>query len=66
MVFKIASALRNSGFIAEIDLDGKSADWTLEVKNDGTLSLTNKAKSRRTEVRSVPEVIRFLEVQRAA
>ncbi len=66
VVFKIASALRNSGFIAEIDLDGKSADWTLEVKNDGTLSLTNKAKSRRTEVRSVPEVIRFLEVQRAA
>ena len=66
VVFKIASALRKSGFIAEIDLDGKSADWTLEVKNDGTLSLTNKAKSRRTEVRSVPEVIRFLEVQRAA
>jgi histidyl-tRNA synthetase len=65
-VFKIADALRKSGFIAEIDLDGKAADWTLEVKNDGTLSLINKAKSRKTDVRSVLEVIRFLEVQRAA
>ncbi|OGO17268.1 MAG: hypothetical protein A2Z15_03655 [Chloroflexi bacterium RBG_16_50_11] len=63
--FKIADALRRSGYIAEIDLDGQKADWTLEVKGAASLTLIDKAKSKKTVVRSVDEVIKLLEAKSA-
>ncbi len=59
--FNIADALRNAGFIAEIDLDGREADWTLEVKSAAAMTLINKTKSQKTIVRSVDSLIKFLE-----
>jgi histidyl-tRNA synthetase len=64
--FKIADALRQTGYIAELDLDGKAADWTLEVKRGGILTLTDKAKSKKIDVKSINEVIRLLEAKSAA
>ena len=59
--FKIADALRQAGCIAEIDLDGRDADWILEVKSASAMTLINKAKSQRTDVRSVDMVLKLLE-----
>jgi histidyl-tRNA synthetase len=64
--FKVADALRQAGYIAELDLDGKSADFTLEVKDGGALTLIDKTKSKKTDARSVVEVIRLLEAKGAA
>lgn len=58
--FKIAGALRNTGFIAEIDLDGRKATWTLEVRNATAMTLIDKVMSKKTTVRSVSEVIKLL------
>ena len=64
--FKIADALRKAGCVAEIDLDGKEADWILEVRNKApVLTLVNKAKSIRIEAKSVDEVVKYLEGQGA-
>jgi histidyl-tRNA synthetase len=61
--FKIASALRNAGFIAEIDLDGRKAAWTLEIKSSTAMTLIEKAKSKSFSVRSVGKVIKLLEAK---
>ena len=63
--FKIADALRDAGFIAELDLDGREAGWTIEVKSGAVLALIDKAKSKKISVRSVDEVIKLLEVKGA-
>jgi histidyl-tRNA synthetase len=65
-VFKIADALRQAGYIAEISLDEQEADLTLEVKGSGVLTLIDKIKSKKTELRSVDEVIKLLEAKGAA
>ncbi|OGN99284.1 MAG: hypothetical protein A2Y58_04485 [Chloroflexi bacterium RBG_13_51_52] len=59
--FIIADALRNAGFIAEIDLDGREAGWILEVKSAAAMAFIDKVKSKKTSVRSVDEVIKLLE-----
>jgi histidyl-tRNA synthetase len=59
--FKIADTLHQAGYIAEIDLDGRDADWILEVKSAVTMTLINKAKSQKTDVRSVGMVLKLLE-----
>jgi histidyl-tRNA synthetase len=58
--FRIADALRQSGCIAEIDLDGRDAEWTLEVKSASSMTLFNKAKKRKTAVGSVDAVLKLL------
>jgi histidyl-tRNA synthetase len=63
--FKVASALREAGYIAELDLDGQSADWTLEVKSGRQLTLIDKTR-KKIDVQSVAEVIKLLEVKGAA
>ena len=64
-IFKTADALRQAGYIAELDLDGQKAEWTLEVKSDGALTLINKAK-KKTDAKSVGEVIKLLGAQNAS
>jgi histidyl-tRNA synthetase len=64
--FKIADALRQAGFIAEINLDEQKANLTLEIKSSGTLTLVDKAKSKKTDANSVGEVIKLLEAQGGA
>ncbi len=61
--FKTADALRRAGYIAEFDLDGKTADYVLEVKGGGVLTLTDKAKAKKTDIKSITEVIKLLEAQ---
>jgi histidyl-tRNA synthetase len=61
--FKIADALRRAGCIAEIDLDGREADWTLEVKNAGAMTLANRRRKQKTAVSSVDAVLKLLEVK---
>jgi len=63
--FNIADSLRKAGYIAEIDLDGKEAAWTIEIKSGGALTLVNKAKSTRTEKQSVEDILKQLEGQGA-
>ena len=58
--FKVADALRQVGCIAEIDLDGRKADWTLEVKSVGNMTLINRVKKSRTAVGSVDAVLKLL------
>jgi histidyl-tRNA synthetase len=61
--FKAAESLRQAGYIAEIDIDGRGAGWTLKVKSGGALTLVNQAKSEMIEVPSVSEVLKYLEGQ---
>ncbi len=61
--FRVADALRRAGCIAEIDLDGRDAEWTLEVKNDSSMTLLNKVKKQKTAVRSVDAVLKLLEAK---
>jgi histidyl-tRNA synthetase len=63
--FKIADALRQACYIAELDLDGQAAAWTLEVKSGGVLTLVDKAKSKKTDAQTVDEVIKLLEAKSA-
>lgn len=65
-IFKTADALREAGYIAELDLDGQKADWTLEVKSGGALTLVDKAKSKKTDVKSINEVLKLLEAKGAS
>lgn len=58
--FKVADALRKGGCIAEIDLDGREADWTLEVKNAKAMTLSNRAKKQKTAVPSVDAVLKIV------
>ncbi|MDD5338896.1 MAG: ATP phosphoribosyltransferase regulatory subunit [Dehalococcoidales bacterium] len=64
-MFDTAAALRQAGFIAELDLDGKSADWTLEVKGSGALTLTDKA-GKKTDYQSIEQVVKLLEAKSAS
>jgi len=64
--FKIAAALRQAGYIAEISLDEQKAGLTVKIKGGGALTLIDKAKSRKTDLRSVDEVIKLLEAKGAA
>ncbi len=59
--FRIANALRQAGYIAEIDLDGYKADWMLEIKSASAMTLVNKAQNKKTAVSSVEAVIKLLE-----
>ncbi len=62
--FNAAASLRNTGFVAEIDLDGQKADWVLEIKGKTPVyTLINKAKSIKQDVKDVKEAIKFLEGQ---
>jgi histidyl-tRNA synthetase len=63
--FKVADALRRAGYIAELDLDGREAAYILEVKSATLLTLMDKAKSKKTDARSVEEVIKLLEAKGA-
>jgi histidyl-tRNA synthetase len=63
--FKIADALRQAGYIVELDLDGQKADFTVEVKGSEALTLIDKTK-KRTDLSSVDEVIKLLEVKGAS
>jgi histidyl-tRNA synthetase len=58
--FKIADALRQAGCIAEIDLDGREAEWMLEVKSATTMTLLNKVKKQKFAVGSVDAVLKLL------
>ena len=60
--FNVADILRAAGYVAELDLDGQTADWTLEVKGGGALVLTNKAR-KKTDMKSIEEVIKLLEAK---
>jgi histidyl-tRNA synthetase len=62
--FKIADTLRQAGYIVEIDLDGQQADWIIEVKNGGLLTL--KYKTKRIEATSVEAILKELEGQGGA
>ncbi|OGN94959.1 MAG: hypothetical protein A2Y89_06800 [Chloroflexi bacterium RBG_13_51_18] len=62
--FKAADALRQSGYIAELDLDGQKAEWTLEVKSAASMVLIDKA-SKKTAVRTIDEVVKILEAKGA-
>jgi histidyl-tRNA synthetase len=61
--FKAAEALRKAGYTAEIDLDGQNADWELEVKSSGALTLNDKTGVKKTGVSSINEVLKLLEAQ---
>jgi histidyl-tRNA synthetase len=60
--FKAADNLRQSGFNAEIYLDGQKADWVLEVKDKAPVyTIISKDKSKRMETGSLKEVVKLLE-----
>ena len=63
--FKIASSLREVGYIAEFDLNGgKLGDfrWIIEVRSrPPLLSLVDTLKSGRTDVSSIKDVLKLLE-----
>jgi histidyl-tRNA synthetase len=62
--FKIADRLRQAGYIAELDLDGREARWIVEVKSGmPPFALVDKAKSRKTNARSIDEVLKLLEAE---
>jgi len=64
-IFKTADALRQAGYIAELDLDGQKADWTLEVKSGGALTLIDKTR-KKTDINSIKDVIKLLEAKGAS
>jgi histidyl-tRNA synthetase len=64
--FQIAARLRKAGYIAELDFDGRQADWTLEIKSGGALALVGKASSKKTGAKSIDEVLKYLEGQGGA
>ncbi|MFA5308608.1 MAG: ATP phosphoribosyltransferase regulatory subunit [Dehalococcoidales bacterium] len=59
--FNAAAGLRKAGFIAELDLDGRPADWTLEVKSGGALTLVNKAESVKSKIENINAAVALLE-----
>ncbi len=64
--FDAASRLREAGYIAELELGRRDADyrWTLEVKPKSFV-LTDKTKSRKTEAKTINEILKSLERQDA-
>ena len=63
-LYKAAAALRNAGFIAEIDLDGGKYDLILEIMSDKTMTLIDGSKQ--TPVNTVADVIKLLEAKGGA
>ena len=62
--FAAAEGLRQAGFVAEIDLDGRKSDYVLEVKSKSpAFTLVNKDKASKTVVQTINEVIRLLKEQ---
>jgi histidyl-tRNA synthetase len=67
-VFELADRLRQAGYIAEIDLDGKkvnAARWTIEVGNK-TPAFILIIKSGRVNFDSIDELLKRLEAEGAA
>jgi histidyl-tRNA synthetase len=60
--FSAAAALRKAGFVAEIELDCKKADWILEIKGKAPEYVLS-SKSNKTTARSITEVIKAIKVQ---
>jgi histidyl-tRNA synthetase len=60
--FEAAAALREAGYIAELDLDGgnPAPRWTLEV-GPASLTLSDRARSRRYDVKTVREALTGME-----
>jgi histidyl-tRNA synthetase len=56
--FQAAAGLRQAGYVAELDLDGQkhASRWMLEV-GVGSLVLSDKQKSKRSELRTLEEVL---------
>jgi histidyl-tRNA synthetase len=62
--FKIADSLRQAGYIAEIDLDGRKTEirWILEVRGKAPLfTLVDNVKSGRADAQSINEVLKLME-----
>ncbi len=62
--FKVADGLRQAGYIAELDLDGKEAasKWILEVQGEAPVfTLVDLVKNKRFEASTVDEVLKILE-----
>ena len=62
--FAAAAALRQTGFIAEIELERQKTDWYLEIKGKGlSYTVSNKAQGIKNEFSSIGEVVNFMEGQ---
>jgi histidyl-tRNA synthetase len=60
--FAAAEILRRAGYIAELDLDGQTADWVLEVQNKApSYTLKNQIKSVKCETQRLSDVLKRLE-----
>lgn len=66
-VFELADRLRDAGYIAEIDLDGKktAARWTIEVGGK-TPAFTLIDKAQRTGFANIDEIIKGLGAKRGS
>jgi len=58
--FKAADALRQAGFIAEIDLDGQKPELVLEVKS-GTPAFVFTINGKSQQAKTIADVIKVLE-----
>jgi histidyl-tRNA synthetase len=58
--FKVADGLREAGFIAELDLDGRASRWTVAV-GEGSLVLVDSVNSKQYPAKNIAEVIVRLE-----
>jgi histidyl-tRNA synthetase len=66
--FKLADRLRRAGYIVELDLDGKKtmARWTIEVgSRPPVFTLIDNVRSGRSDFKTIPELLKRLEVKRA-
>ncbi len=62
--FKAADKLREAGYVAEIDLDGKKSDarWIIEVQSEAPkFTLIDAETKKKTEASTVNEVLKRLE-----
>jgi histidyl-tRNA synthetase len=63
--FKVAGSLREAGYTAEFDLDGKKPDglrWVIDISSRAPLFTVNDlVKDRKVEVRAVTEALKLLE-----
>jgi histidyl-tRNA synthetase len=61
-VFKVAGSLRDAGFIAELDLDGKdNVDWTLTLGDKpSSYTLVDVSRNREHKASSIGEVLAVL------
>lgn len=65
--FKAADSLRRAGYIAEFDMDGQAARWTLEVRRQAPLfTLVDSKKSGKYRARTFSDVLKLLEAEGVA